>query len=62
MKNNEIITKVCKELGIDKDKIDKSPTLNKILQEYQEYKTFEKVLQRITGVDRILNNINRQFV
>ena len=54
--DENIVKKVCKELGIDSESIHKYPTLQKVFQEYEELKTFEKVLRRMLGVDRVLNS------
>ena len=59
MQNDEpnIVKRVCKELGLSEADIGKSETLKRIIAEHEEMKTFEKVLRRVLGVDRLENRL-----
>ena len=45
---------ICKELGIKQEELHRYPTLQQLIKEYEEIKVFQKVLQRMLGVDRLI--------
>ncbi len=45
---------ICKELGIKPKELHRYPSLQQLIKEYEEMKIFQKVLQRMLGVDRLI--------
>ena len=45
---------ICKELGIKPEELHRYPALQQLIKEYEEIKVFQKALQRMLGVDRVV--------